>query len=365
MADSRLITDKIFCFTNLDETRRDYYQRLVCARGARVCASVVKGVTLVVGGETRPSLDGNPKVAAASRLGERVIGVNTLDRMIEDHDRATQTGDVPGENNEPPAFKQGDDVQHLSLNIKGTVCFDSKPGKTLVSFGDGDMPVWVVNDMLTLTQPEPEEYAYSVEAIMPNVELPPDHGTSRIYRYGQHYDVAKIQINGMGPSQDGSMEDAIRENGRKIHEALRDAINEGALKGAEPGRGRPDNIGPQLVMAMGDYRDDERFTLEGAFNEAVDDPDHPYHGLAWVLMGAFEQAALGKGKERHANELAFEDQKMQTICRSQGHVGGMIYQICKKAMESEKMDPGARIRELEGVIVYAAGAIIFTQQNEG
>lgn len=99
------------------------------------------------------------------------------------------------------------------------------------------------------------------------------------------------------------------------------------------------------------------------FDLAVSDPDHPYHELAWALLGAFEQAAMGKGKDRHANDLPFTKQRMQTIAQGQGHIGGHVYQICKKAMESERMGRGARVRELQGAINYAAGAIIFTERE--
>lgn len=99
------------------------------------------------------------------------------------------------------------------------------------------------------------------------------------------------------------------------------------------------------------------------FTKAICDPDHDYHSLANALLGAFDQASAGKGKERHANDLPFTKQKMQTISHTQGHVGGLIYQISKKALESEKMESDARIRELQGVIVYAAGAIVFTVEQ--
>lgn len=100
-----------------------------------------------------------------------------------------------------------------------------------------------------------------------------------------------------------------------------------------------------------------------AFSEAAAQLDHPYHELAHALLGAFDQASSGKGKERHANDLPFTEQKMQTIAASQGHLGGMVYQICKKALEAERMEPTARVRELQGVIVYAAGAIIYTDKR--
>lgn len=96
---------------------------------------------------------------------------------------------------------------------------------------------------------------------------------------------------------------------------------------------------------------------------AMCETDHPYHRLAKALASAYEQAALGKGKARHANGLPFHRQRMQTIAQGQGSTQGLTYQICKKAQESERMDPDAKIRELCGVIVYAAGAIIFEEDR--
>lgn len=104
--------------------------------------------------------------------------------------------------------------------------------------------------------------------------------------------------------------------------------------------------------------------LAEEFIKALRSSGHPYHPLATTLLGAFEQAAMGKGKERHANDLPFVDQKILRLPAQQGHPGGLIYQVAKKALESERMAPDARIRELNGVIVYASAAIIFTEGQQ-
>lgn len=102
-------------------------------------------------------------------------------------------------------------------------------------------------------------------------------------------------------------------------------------------------------------------SVDAALLDALARPDHPYHHLAQALAGAYAQAALGKGKDRHANDLPFHRQRMQTIAQGQGSTQGMTYQVCKKAQESERMAPEAKIRELQGAIVYAAGAIVFEE----
>ena len=98
--------------------------------------------------------------------------------------------------------------------------------------------------------------------------------------------------------------------------------------------------------------------------QALSDVGHPYHELADVLEQAFQQASAGKGKERHANDLPFGQQRMQTIARGQGHTGGLTYQVCKKAQEAEQLPREAALRELLGVIVYASGAFIYRKGDE-
>jgi len=43
-----------------------------------------------------------------------------------------------------------------------------------------------------------------------------------------------------------------------------------------------------------------------------------YESLAQVLQEAYDQAARGKGAERHANDLPFDQQPMQQIARRRG-----------------------------------------------
>ena len=94
-------------------------------------------------------------------------------------------------------------------------------------------------------------------------------------------------------------------------------------------------------------------------------PDYPgYESLITVLNMALEQAAAGKGKERHARGQPFEDQPMQRISQLLDSAEGMRYQIMKKTQESARMEKDAAIRELLGAINYAAGTVIFLQNKE-
>lgn len=98
--------------------------------------------------------------------------------------------------------------------------------------------------------------------------------------------------------------------------------------------------------------------------DALTDHQHPYHCLADVLASALFQSAVGKGQDRHANDLPFDKQRMQSIADGQGHIGGMIYQVCKKAEEAEGMrSRPQQVHELLGAIVYAAGAIVWLDRH--
>lgn len=97
---------------------------------------------------------------------------------------------------------------------------------------------------------------------------------------------------------------------------------------------------------------------------AMDAPG--YEHLAAVLKDAYGQAAFGKGKERHANDLPFDHQPMQAISRLLGNPTGMTYQVCKKVVEAMNMkDRAARRRELLGAIVYLAGVIVYEDNEHG
>lgn len=88
-----------------------------------------------------------------------------------------------------------------------------------------------------------------------------------------------------------------------------------------------------------------------------------YEQLAAVLQAAFDQAAKGKGAERHANELPFHAQRMQSISAMLDSDAGMAYQVCKKIAEARGMPHAARERELLGAIVYTAGMIIYHRER--
>lgn len=91
-----------------------------------------------------------------------------------------------------------------------------------------------------------------------------------------------------------------------------------------------------------------------------------YESLANVLERAFDQAATGKGAERHADNKPFHQQPMQQIGDRRG-VGFILGQADKKSEEAHGManrgQVDAAVRELLGAIVYLAGAVIWLERH--
>ncbi len=73
---------------------------------------------------------------------------------------------------------------------------------------------------------------------------------------------------------------------------------------------------------------------------------------------AYDQAARGKGKERHAqHNEAFHDQVIMDGAKRFG-IGSLLFQAYKKAEESQRLDTDRGVKELLGAIVYLSGAVI-------
>ena len=89
-----------------------------------------------------------------------------------------------------------------------------------------------------------------------------------------------------------------------------------------------------------------------------------YESLARELQSALEQASHGKGKERHATDEPFEQQKICTITRwvCNSPVAAMLYQAVKKTVESSRMEYDSALRELDGAINYLAAAKILLRE---
>lgn len=88
-----------------------------------------------------------------------------------------------------------------------------------------------------------------------------------------------------------------------------------------------------------------------------------YEKLADVLSRAFEQAALGKGKERHANHKPFHLQPIAIGAQHFG-IGSLLFQTFKKSEEAQRLPKEMAIKELLGGIVYLSAAIIELEREQ-
>lgn len=88
-----------------------------------------------------------------------------------------------------------------------------------------------------------------------------------------------------------------------------------------------------------------------------------YEPLADVLKRAFEQAAFGKGKERHAQGEPFVEQVMQEGAKRFG-TGALLFQAFKKSEESQRLPQDRAVAELLGAIVYLAGAVVAIERKK-
>lgn len=85
-----------------------------------------------------------------------------------------------------------------------------------------------------------------------------------------------------------------------------------------------------------------------------------YLPLLRTLLGALDQAANGKGRERHANDNAFTDQPILNIARLLNSDGGLAQQVIKKVIEARTLPTHEqRVRELQGAINYTAAMIMY------
>lgn len=96
-------------------------------------------------------------------------------------------------------------------------------------------------------------------------------------------------------------------------------------------------------------------------------PTDPYAPLWRVLYAAYDQAANGKGKERHANNKPFTAQPIMEIARMVGP-GYQLGQAMKKAQEAGGMiqrgQPDRARAELLGAINYLAACVLMIEEAE-
>lgn len=102
--------------------------------------------------------------------------------------------------------------------------------------------------------------------------------------------------------------------------------------------------------------DFQEASFDGVFDVAG------YERLGRVLLAAYDQAARGKGANRHGKELPFDKQPMQNLLDLNG-LGFGTGQAAKKAQEALRLDRDAATKELLGAINYLAGCVIKLERD--
>lgn len=95
---------------------------------------------------------------------------------------------------------------------------------------------------------------------------------------------------------------------------------------------------------------------------STNDTTTGYEDLRSILDEAFEQAASGKGRERHSRGgVPFDRQPIMEIGRMLRSPAGAMFQAIKKTQEASGMiqrgDVSSADREMLGAIVYIAAAV--------
>lgn len=87
-----------------------------------------------------------------------------------------------------------------------------------------------------------------------------------------------------------------------------------------------------------------------------------YDDLFNILALAYDQAARGKGKERHANNKPFDKQPIIELADKYGN-GFLRGQAAKKLEESMNLVYGSDVKELLGAIVYTCAAVMHLEME--
>lgn len=95
----------------------------------------------------------------------------------------------------------------------------------------------------------------------------------------------------------------------------------------------------------------------------ISETDKAYAKLDEMLNRAYDQAAIGKGSERHGGDgVPFHEQPMFSIMDLVG-AGFATGQAMKKAQEAMRLSPDRAVHELLGAINFLAGAAIYIERN--
>lgn len=103
---------------------------------------------------------------------------------------------------------------------------------------------------------------------------------------------------------------------------------------------------------------DDLTDARNGWEAAVNDNNAYNHPLDYVFDEAVEQAARGKGEERHGRGKDFLEQPWVELTDQFG-TGGLFWQAGKKLREAQHLKAAARRRELLGAINYIAMALVY------
>ena len=209
------------------------------------------------------------------------------------------------------------------------------------------------------------EQEKTIEAVAKELKLDPDAPADTIistvhFLVKRCWDaVTEVRITG------GTAQDAMENIAKMIKANNQPAAFawEGRKVGTSPAMAAPYGVkaAKQQQYELTMEADESGFpSVMFRFKNKKDRDD--YLPLLRTFLGALEQAAYGKGRERHANDLPFTEQPILTMARMLDSDAGLAQQAIKKTVEARSLPTKqARINELRGTLVYAAAMILFEE----
>lgn len=213
-----------------------------------------------------------------------------------------------------------------------------------------------------------EAFDQIAAALQMGPDTPPKHLANIVYsQVSRRNTVTEVRITG------GTAQDAMENIAKAIKANCQSAAfaRDGRTKNTVTikNEAAPDLFPEQRIKA---YKKQQQYelTMEAddsgipsplfIFRSKKDRDD--YLPLLRTFLGALEQAAYGKGRERHANDLPFIEQPILTMAHMLDSDAGLAQQVIKKTIEARSLPTKrARINELRGTLVYAAAMILFEE----
>lgn len=210
------------------------------------------------------------------------------------------------------------------------------------------------------------EHQKTIEAIAKELKLDPEAPADNIIST-VHFLVKRCQSAVTEVSITGCTDPDVMENVAKM-------IKANNQPAAFPCDGRKVGTSPAMAAPYGVKASKKRQQYELTMdvdNSGIASPlfifrskkdRDDYLPLLRTFLGALEQAAYGKGRERHANDLPFVEQPILTMAHMLDSDAGLAQQVIKKTIEARTLPTKqARINELRGTLVYAAAMILFEE----